>query len=32
MDIEELAFKDRTQLAYLNELDLLDIIEFFTNR
>lgn len=28
MDIEELAFKDRTQLAHLNELDLLDIIEF----
>lgn len=28
MDIEELAFKDRTQLANLNELDLLNIIEF----
>lgn len=28
MDIEELAFKDRKNLAQLNELDLLDIIEF----
>lgn len=28
MDIEELAFKDGTQLAHLNELDLLLIIEF----
>lgn len=28
MDIEKLAFKDRTQLAHLNKLDLLDIIEF----
>lgn len=27
MNIEELAFKDRTQLANLNELDLLNIIE-----
>lgn len=26
MDIEELAFKDRTQLAHLNELDLLGIL------
>ena len=28
MNIEELAFKDRKNLAQLNELDLLDIIEF----
>lgn len=28
MDIEKLTFKDRTQLAHLNKLDLLDIIEF----
>ena len=28
MNIEELAFKDRKNLANLNELDLLDIIEF----
>lgn len=28
MNIEELAFKDRKKLADLNELDLLDIIEF----
>ncbi len=28
MDIEELAFKDRKILAQLNELDLLEIIEF----
>lgn len=27
-DIEELAFKDRKELAKLNELDLLEIIEF----
>ena len=27
-EIEELAFKDRKELANLNELDLLDIIEF----
>lgn len=31
MDIEELAFKDRKTLAQLNELDLLDIIEFLQN-
>lgn len=28
MNIEELAFKDRKILANLNEIDLLDIIEF----
>ena len=28
MNIEELAFKDRKNLAQLTELDLLDIIEF----
>ncbi len=28
MNIEELAFKNRVKLAYLNEIDLLDIIEF----
>lgn len=28
MNIEELAFKDRKNLAQLNEFDLLDIIEF----
>ena len=28
MNIEELAFKDRITLAQLNELVLLDIIEF----
>ena len=28
MNIEELAFKDRIELANLNEIDLLDIIEF----
>jgi hypothetical protein len=28
MNIEELAFKDRKDLAQLNENDLLDIIEF----
>ena len=28
MNIEELAFKDRATLAQLNELVLLDIIEF----
>ena len=28
MNIEELAFKDRKELANLNELDLLEIIEF----
>lgn len=28
MNIEELAFKNRVELAYLNEIDLLDIIEF----
>ena len=28
MNIEELAFKDRTELAHLNEIDLLNIIEF----
>lgn len=28
MEIEELAFKDRKNLAQLTELDLLDIIEF----
>lgn len=28
MNIEEVAFKDRKNLAQLNELDLLDIIEF----
>ena len=27
-EIEELAFKDRKELANLNELDLLEIIEF----
>lgn len=31
MKIEELAFKDRKNLAQLNELDLLDIIEFLQN-
>lgn len=31
MYIEELAFKDRKNLAQLNELDLLDIIEFLQN-
>ncbi len=28
MNIEEIAFKDRTELAHLNEIDLLNIIEF----
>lgn len=28
MNIEKLAFKDRRKLANLNEIDLLDIIEF----
>lgn len=28
MNIEEVAFKDRRELANLNEIDLLDIIEF----
>lgn len=31
MNIEELAFKDRKDLAQLNEKDLLDIIEFLQN-
>ena len=31
MNIEELAFKDRKNLANLNENDLLDIIEFLQN-
>lgn len=31
MNIEELAFKDRKTLANLNEIDLLDIIEFLQN-
>ena len=31
MNTEELAFKDRKNLAHLNELDLLDIIEFLQN-
>ena len=31
MTIEELAFKDRKELANLNELDLLEIIEFLQN-
>lgn len=31
MNIEELAFKDRRTLAQLNELVLLDIIEFLQN-
>ena len=30
-EIEELAFKDRKELANLNELDLLEIIEFLQN-
>ena len=30
-EIEELAFKDRKELANLNELDLLEIIEFLLN-
>lgn len=28
MNIEEIAFKDRTELAHLNGIDLLNIIEF----
>ena len=28
MNIEELAFKDRAELAHLNGIDLLNIIEF----
>ena len=31
MNIEEVAFKDRKNLAQLNENDLLDIIEFLQN-
>lgn len=31
MNIEEVAFKDRAELANLNELDLLEIIEFLQN-
>lgn len=31
MNIEELAFEDRKNLAQLNEIDLLDIIEFLQN-
>ena len=31
MIIEELAFRDRRTLSYLNEKDLLDIIEFLQN-
>ena len=31
MNIEELAFKDRTELAHLNDIDLLNIIEFLQN-
>ena len=27
MNIEEIAFKDRTELAHLNEIDLLNIVE-----
>lgn len=30
-EIEELAFKDIAELAHLNELDLLEIIEFLQN-
>lgn len=31
MTIEELAFKNKVELANLNEIDLLDIIEFLQN-